>query len=182
MAFFEKVNDFAKSTADKANDSIEISKLNSKIANEQSQMRDFVRELGEVYWQLISAKTVAPAPEAEEICKKLELAAANIAGFEAEIAAIHEAAEKRKAELEAKQAAEAAAAASAAAPAGPVICPNCGNALPGTAKFCPECGIKAPEPKPEPAPEPVMNRYCPNCGAQLDPEARFCGECGTKVE
>ncbi len=90
MAFFEKVNDFAKSTADKANDSIEISKLNSKIANEQSQMRDFARELGEVYWQLISAKTVAPAPEAEEICKKLELAAANIAGFEAEIAAIHE--------------------------------------------------------------------------------------------
>ena len=103
MAFFEKVNDFAKSTADKANDSIEISKLNSKIANEQSQMRDFARELGEVYWQLISAKTVAPAPEAEEICKKLELAAANIAGFEAEIAAIHEAAEKRKAELEAKE-------------------------------------------------------------------------------
>ena len=77
MAFFEKVNDFAKSTADKANDSIEISKLNSRIANEQSQMRDFARELGEVYWQLISAKTVAPAPEAEEICKKLELAAAN---------------------------------------------------------------------------------------------------------
>ena len=38
-------------------------------------------------------------------------------------------------------------------------------------KFCPECGAKKPEPKPD-------GWTCPTCGAVN--KGKFCPECGTK--
>lgn len=50
-------------------------------------------------------------------------------------------------------------------------CPKCGNPLPPTAKFCPECGAPAPR-----------DRHCPQCGSRVADGAKFCPECGTKLE
>lgn len=49
-------------------------------------------------------------------------------------------------------------------------CSQCGAALSGSVKFCPECGAKI-----------ITVKHCTECGAKLDPGAKFCGECGTKA-
>ncbi|NOX20515.1 MAG: zinc-ribbon domain-containing protein [Nitrospirae bacterium] len=46
-------------------------------------------------------------------------------------------------------------------------CPECGNQIPGDAKFCPYCGHQI-----------VVFQQCPNCGKNLPPHARFCIRCG----
>ena len=82
--------------------------------------------------------------------------------------------------------------------AGTIKCPNCGNELPATAKFCLECGTKieslADNEMICPAcgkktlkgkfclecGSPLVNR-CPNCGAEVPAGGKFCLECGTKM-
>ena len=49
-------------------------------------------------------------------------------------------------------------------------CPNCGEEIPDTAKFCGECGTKIEK-----------KVCCPECGNELKSGAKFCPECGTKV-
>lgn len=51
-----------------------------------------------------------------------------------------------------------------------VCCPGCGKELAFGTAFCPDCGMKAPEP-------PV--RLCAGCGHELSDEAAFCPRCGT---
>ena len=51
------------------------------------------------------------------------------------------------------------------------MCAQCGNAVPGGARFCPACG------------SPVnLAKFCVNCGEKLDAAAKFCPACGTKVQ
>ena len=54
-------------------------------------------------------------------------------------------------------------------------CTNCGKELSPEAKFCLECGTKAPE--------PMVNQVlnCAKCGKELPNGAKFCLECGTPV-
>ena len=47
-------------------------------------------------------------------------------------------------------------------------CPNCGSAVPASAKFCPECGR-------------TLGAQCPKCGAVLTGAPKFCSECGEKL-
>lgn len=47
-------------------------------------------------------------------------------------------------------------------------CPNCGGAIPPSAKFCPECGH-------------ALGARCPKCGAALAGTPKFCPECGEKL-
>ena len=65
-------------------------------------------------------------------------------------------------------------AAQPAAPAAPAaatkVCAACGQAIPQTVKFCPECGAQQ-----------VAVRFCAECGAKLEAGAKFCPECGTKA-
>lgn len=99
-----------------------------------------------------------------------------------------------------QQAGAVAPAAAATPQAQPMsTCPNCSAQVPGSPKFCPECGKPMAPPKPKcphcqaevsggkfcaecgkplQAPKPK----CPNCQAELPQGAKFCGECGTKIE
>jgi ribosomal protein L40E len=56
-------------------------------------------------------------------------------------------------------------------------CVNCGEPLPDSAKFCPNCGtrVQQQEQKQE------KGTFCTSCGAPLAPGASFCTECGIKV-
>lgn len=80
-----------------------------------------------------------------------------------------------------------------------ILCPNCGNELPASAKFCLECGtkIEALEPDEMICPacgkktpkgkfcmecgSPLVNK-CANCGSEIPLGAKFCLECGTPVK
>lgn len=50
-----------------------------------------------------------------------------------------------------------------------IKCPNCNNSYDNKFKFCPHCGLKAPEPK-----------ICHQCGFESY-DFNFCPECGNKL-
>ena len=50
------------------------------------------------------------------------------------------------------------------------FCMHCGNKMPFTSKYCPECG-KSP-------PAGVDTRACKNCESVIPAVAKFCAECG----
>lgn len=56
-----------------------------------------------------------------------------------------------------------------------VICPKCGEKVPATSKFCPNCGINLTPPS-----QNTMN--CPNCGKSIPVNSKFCPECGQKLQ
>jgi len=51
-------------------------------------------------------------------------------------------------------------------------CPECGQAMPEDAKFCPGCGTPRAI---------VVPALCPSCGEELAPDMKFCPKCGEKV-
>ena len=51
------------------------------------------------------------------------------------------------------------------------ICPDCHNAIPEDARFCPICGHQQ-----------VILSQCRNCGKNLSPKARFCSQCGQPAD
>ncbi len=56
-----------------------------------------------------------------------------------------------------------------------VICPKCGEKVPATSKFCPNCGTNLTPPS-----QQAMK--CPKCGKSIPANSKFCPECGQKIE
>ena len=50
-------------------------------------------------------------------------------------------------------------------------CAECGNRIPGDAKFCPQCGHQQ-----------LVLAQCVKCGKNLTPNAKFCSRCGSPAE
>jgi membrane protease subunit (stomatin/prohibitin family) len=55
-----------------------------------------------------------------------------------------------------------------------VICPKCGEKVPATSKFCPNCGTNLTPPS-------AGAITCPNCGKSIPANSKFCPECGFKI-
>jgi membrane protease subunit (stomatin/prohibitin family) len=55
-----------------------------------------------------------------------------------------------------------------------VICPKCGEKVPATSKFCPNCGTNL-------SPPSQQAMTCPNCGKSIPANSKFCPECGQKI-
>ncbi len=168
MAFFDKLNDFAKNIGDKTSDAIETTKLNSRISSERSAAGEDLKKIGEHYYNLFTAGGEV-APEVVEFCQsaKAHYDAANEA--QAEI-------ERIKMENEAEKVAAAAPIVPTAQVSGNA-CPSCGTVNSEGTKFCQDCGTKLEAPTPVPA-----ENACPNCGAVNDTGVKFCRECGGRLE
>jgi len=175
MAFFDKLNSFAKNIGDKTSDAIETTKLNSKITAEKAAADQELIKVGKFYYDLFASGGEI-APEVIEFCQaaKAHYDAADAA--QAEI-------EQIKAENEAEKAAAAAPATDIPAASNDgITCSGCGTVNPEGTKFCQNCGTKLEIPAPAPeAPTPAENT-CPNCGAVNEEGTKFCRECGTKLE
>lgn len=158
MAFFDKLNTLAKNVGDKANDAIEITKLNGKINSEKVSIAEDYRKIGEFYYVKYASGQTVDAEIAEFL-----------ASIDSHNAAIQEAEMQLKSVRE-----EPVFVASGLADT--VKCPSCGKANAAGTKFCSECGSKLEAPV---APEP---RVCKACGAAVAEGIKFCGECGAKME
>ncbi len=170
MAFFNKLENFARNLGDKTSDAIETGKLNAKINTEKSQAADAWKKIGEYYYNLYISGTEI-APEVIEFCEAAKAHLDAAAEAQAEIDRI-----KAENEAEARAAAEVPVTTAAA---GVIICTECGAEIPEGRKFCSECGTKVVLPEPEPVP---AANVCPECGAEIADGKKFCGECGTKLE
>lgn len=84
MAFLDKLGELARTAADKANDGLEINRINSDIVIQKGNINEYQRELGMYYW----AKFVMGDQldeEATAICDKIVKAQDRIKELEAEI-------------------------------------------------------------------------------------------------
>ena len=50
-----------------------------------------------------------------------------------------------------------------------IVCPQCGNSVSKTSKFCTSCGTR-------------LLVVCPNCGANVKATSKFCTSCGTPMQ
>ena len=191
MAFFDKLNDFAKNISEKTTDAIETGKFTSKINSEKNLAGEELKKIGEFYYNawLESGEI---APEALDFCTAAK--------------AHYDAAAEAQAEIDRIRAENEAAKATAAAPASAVAtgaaCPNCGASNAPGMKFCNNCGNKLEAPAAavcsacgtENAPgtkfcsncgnklEAPANHLCPGCGAEVQPGVKFCNNCGYRLE
>ena len=71
MGFLDKVSDVANSIGDKASDTIETTKLKSRINSEKKAIELEMAKIGRIYYEL--AKTGAElTPEAAEISSRID--------------------------------------------------------------------------------------------------------------
>ena len=56
-----------------------------------------------------------------------------------------------------------------------MFCPNCGVEIPDNVAYCPGCGAKAGQMKPQ-----VV--YCRSCGAEISEKAVICPKCGVATD
>ena len=152
MAFLDKLGELARTAADKANDGLEINRINSDIVIQKGNINEYQRELGMYYW----AKFVMGDQldeEATAICDKIVKAQDRIKELEAEKAGRAE--QKRlEAEAAAQEAAERAAQKAAEAAGDVEITDADGE----------------------------VGRFCGGCGAPLAEGQKFCGACGKPAD
>ncbi len=153
MAFFDKLNDMAKTVSEKTSDSLEINKLIGEINLKKGNIQSYQRELGEHFWAKFVTGEQFDA-EAMLICDKIVATQDKIHEMEAQIAQIKAESEAKKAGREAERAERKAAEKAAEAE-----------------RAAERAGMEKP-------PVPV----CSACGAVLAEGQKFCGACGKPVE
>ncbi|HXK77970.1 MAG TPA: zinc ribbon domain-containing protein [Oscillospiraceae bacterium] len=124
MAFFDKLNDLAKTAVDKTGNAIENGKLSVKITGEERNIAAATAKIGEYYLAKLDAGEVLDDSVME---------------IYAEIEEHRRSIEAMRAELGGSKTAPAADTADAA---GAKFCKACGAKLAPGAKFCPECGAE----------------------------------------
>ena len=132
MAFLDKLGGIAKNIGDKASDSIETTKLGSKIKAEKSAIGELYGKIGEHYYEL-HQNGQAGDPGAANMLAAIDGHNAAIAEMQAEIARIQAApAQEEQAPIPMPAQEEEALR----------VCAACGAAVPAGMKFCGECGGK----------------------------------------
>ena len=151
----KKIGETAQAAQKKANETIEITKLNKSIANEEDKIEGIYLELGKKLYGFY-AKGQEVGENFEQECEEISVYEDNIK-------------ELKKKIMELKNIR---------------LCPNCGTEIEEGISFCSKCGtkIEAPAPKVHAQEEKPDFKVCPTCGSRLTLEAAFCPSCGTKQE
>lgn len=177
MSFLKKLTETVSkgvSTAtEKAQQTVEITKLHTHISGKRKEIERRYARIGEAVYEAYLKKDLSLAeglviPECDEI-----------SGIRKEIAGLEERIRELRNEKECE----------------------CGQEVPYDTKFCPSCGRKFPEPvpvqvevvpsekeeEPEEEPEAVVieaeaSPVCEGCGAELQSDMRFCPDCGAPVQ
>ena len=61
-----------------------------------------------------------------------------------------------------------------------INCPNCGEPVLRSQKFCDKCGAKVAVEEPEST--VTVEKTCPNCGETVPGDQLYCANCGAKIE
>ncbi|MGI6751985.1 MAG: double zinc ribbon domain-containing protein [Anaerovoracaceae bacterium] len=146
MAFFDKLNDIAKSIGDIANEAIGSNKLYSRMSEVQTAINDLMNQIGEHYYR----KYRLGESVDEEVYYMME-----------EIDQHHDVLKDLELQLTANKEAEKDA-----------LCPVCGRLNDPGNRFCQECGNKLEQAQPKTCPscgELVTDglKFCGNCGEKL---------------
>jgi hypothetical protein len=181
MSFLKKLTETVSkgvSTAtEKAQQTVEITKLHTQISGKRKEIEKRHAQIGEAVYEAYLAKDLSTAEAS------ILPACEAISGLRKEIAGLEERIRELRNEKECA----------------------CGHTVAYDTKFCPSCGRKFEFPEPLPVevlpeaetqaqgapeagsePEPVVveaeaKTVCSQCEAPLLPDARFCPECGHSV-
>lgn len=126
MAFFDKINDLAKTASEKTTNVIETTKLSGKIEAEQRNLNAIIRKIGEYYVAKIDAGETLDE-EVMSIYEGVVASRKSIAEMRAEIEEL-----KKPKTAEETENGESK------------FCPYCGKELAPEAKFCLNCGKPRP--------------------------------------
>lgn len=151
MAFFDKLNDLAKSVKDAANDAVETTRIKSRISSEKRAVDEACRKIGEYYYAKRAADLGPVDDDILEYCIEIDEHMRVISELTAELE------RERETKEEEQQF---------------VACSSCGAKNGKQAKFCQECGAQL---------EKQAVLVCADCGAANDNGAKFCTECGAKL-
>lgn len=157
MTFFNKLEEAAKSFTEKANDTIEITKMNAKINTEKNKITTYKTEIGDFVWQKLQHSDGC-CTEVKELCAKIQASLDLIAEYERQIDDIKNEKDEKVEEV-------------VETPKTPV-CPSCGNEVNPDAKFCIECGTKLKK----------ETKICPLCNMEQEADATVCTICGYQFE
>lgn len=151
----KKIGETAQAAQKKANETIEITKLNKAISNEEAKIEKIYYELGRRLYDLY-AQGHDVGEDFEQECEEISVYKDNIKDLKKKI-------------MELKNIR---------------LCPNCGAEIDEGTLYCSKCGTKIEPPESaEPVEDEKPDfKICPTCGSKLTLEAAFCPSCGTKQE
>lgn len=155
MSIFDKMKQGASDAARKAQQTLEVAKLNGQKSSREKDMSKLYSQIGEAVFEAhLSGEHEASAEVIEACCEKLKVMKQDIEIIDHKIKAI---------KLEKS-------------------C-TCGTIVPLNAKFCPDCGtrfVTEQEQKPEMA-SGEIRVICPNCETENELMARYCTDCGHEL-
>ncbi|NLO18296.1 MAG: zinc ribbon domain-containing protein [Ignavibacteria bacterium] len=170
MELFDKLSKAAKSVASKGADTLEVTRINGKIANEKAAIETIKMQIGDYYWRLYEDGEDLDE-EVRELCLEIQDIEEIILELEHEIEIINKRNLKEVDDSEADEAMMIP---------GFILCPQCQTINKADASFCKECGFRFEKTHMEAEYREVFVD-CSNCGAENPVGSKFCTVCGTKL-
>ena len=133
----------------------EMDRVMESISQTESELRQKLFQLGQMYYENNKDKTEVEAPYSQMVDQITKLDQNRKAFY------------KNKLRLE-----------------GLMICENCGKTIPYGSVYCSACGQKADEKQEssETAEKADVGSKCKKCGHPMKPDSQFCASCGSPVE
>ena len=178
MAFFDKLNDLAKSIGDKTEDTIEITKLNSKISSRGKEINRVKEKIGEYYYEKYS-NGLQPDEDILALFKEIDDHNLVITESKAAIAAINAPSENVKNESTVQDSSipkaifTEPAVQDSSIPKAIFTEPNVQESAIPQAIFT--------ETTAQESPISESTIFCGNCGAKNSASTNFCSACGSKL-